>query len=495
MSTRTDLSPAAITIHTTQRPSVDHLPVELLSHIFCFAVLRYDDRNTGFLQLDFARRALCGVSSLWRSIVVSIPKLWTTVVNFANVPYHWSTVENWIPLSHNLPLDLILTRSRHVPSDELEGAYVQTMLGLAIPHFSRLRRLHVDVQLSSSLPSIENHFVWCMPSLVSLTLQCDLDDGPYKEYHGFDAVSSSFSLLHQHSPSKQFSCPLLETMIVDGENFRYICQQRPEWTDDLDNLSELTVSHFDENEDFAAHFLEISDIVDFLADLPTLNSLTFEDVNFDFTPSQPPNQVPLSNVSYLEIKDLDGKLLIDLLYHCDWDNLDMITITNCVLDDENIFPLFCQHLYLNAIGVDGHLSSLLQSWNGATVHFANCPGYDDVVLETLGSVNPDDPSEFNASWLEGIISTGCSNFSIEALKRLVERRNRTVDYADPEWWKKVDAPKLDSIIVEGYGSDLSTGDREWFERHLREFSWNGVGCCRGTPLSGILINITHRPVT
>lgn len=485
MSTRTDLSPAAITIHANQRPSVDHLPVELLSYIFCFAVLRYDDRDTGFLQLDFARRALCGVSSLWRSIVVSISKLWTTVVNFANVPYHWITVENWIPLSHNLPLDLILTRSQCVPPDELEGAYVQTMLGLAVPHFSRLRRLHVDVHFSSSLPSIENHFAWCMPSLVSLTLQCDLDDGPYKEHRGFNAVSSNFSLFRQHSPSKQFSCPLLKTMIVDGENFRYICQQRPEWTNYLDNLTELTISHFVENEDMAPHLLEISDVVDFLADLPTLNSLTFEDVDFDFIPSQPQNQFPLSNVSYLEIKDLDGKLLTDLLYHCDWDNLDMVTITNCVLEDEHIFPLFCQHLCLDTIGVDGHLSSLLKSWNGITLDFTNCPGYDDAVLETLGSVWPNDPSNFIVDSLMEIISTGCSNFSIEALKRLVEHRNRTVDYADPEWWKKINAPEIDSIIVEGYGSDLSNGDRRWFESHLREFFWDGVGCCRGTLLSGI----------
>lgn len=474
MSIRADLSPSGITIRAgDQRPSIDHLPVELLSHIFCFAVLRYNDGDMGFLQLDFARRALCGVSSLWRSIVVSIPKLWTTIVNFANVPYHWSTVENWIPLSHNLPLHLVLTR-RHVPPDELdhEGAYVQTILGLAVPHFSKLRRLHVDVHFSSSLPSIENHFVWCMPSLVSLTLQCDLDNGPYKEHRGFDGVSSSFSLLRQRSPSKQFSCPLLKTMIVDGENFRYICQQRPEWTNYLDNLGELTVSHFVENEDIAVHLLEISDVVDFLVDLPRLHSLTFEDVDFDFFPSQPPNQFPLSNVRYLEIKDLDGKLLTDLLYHCDWDNLEMVTITNCVLEDEHVFPLFCQDLYLDAIGVDRHLPSLLQSWNGTTVHFANCPGYDDAVLETLSSVKFNDPSRYAVSGLSEIISTGCSNFSIEALKRLVERRNRTVDYADPEWWKKVEAPELYFIRVEGYGSDLSTGDRQWFESHLPEFFWN-----------------------
>lgn len=319
-----------------------------------------------------------------------------------------------------------------------------------------------------------------MPSLVSLTLQCDLDDGPYKEHCGFDGVSSSFSLLSQRSPLKQFSCPLLKTMIVDGENFRYICQQRPEWTNYLDNLKELTVSHFVENEDIAVHPLEIDDVVDFLEYLPKLYSLTFEDVDFDFFPSQPPNQFPLSNVGCLELKDLDGKLLTDLLYHRDWDNLDIVMITNCDLEDEHIFPLFCQDLYLDTIDVDGHLPSLLQSWNGITVHFTDCPGYDDAVLETLGSVNPNDSSRFNASWLKEITLTRCSNFSIEALKRLVERRNRTVDYADPEWWKKVEDTELDSIIVEGYGSDLSTADRQWFESHLREFFWNGVGCCRGT---------------
>lgn len=135
MSTTADLSPSDITIRPSQRPSINHLPVELLSHISCLAILRYNDGDMGFPQLDFARRVLCGVSSLWRSIVVSLPELWTTIVNFANIPYHWSTVENWIPLSHNLPLDL------------------------AIPHFPRLRRLHVDVHFSSSLPSIENHFV------------------------------------------------------------------------------------------------------------------------------------------------------------------------------------------------------------------------------------------------------------------------------------------------------------------------------------------------
>lgn len=266
-------------------------------------------------------------------------------------------------------------------------------------------------------------------------------------------------------------------MLVDGENFRYICQQKPEWTDYLDNLSELTVSHFVENEDIAVHPLEISDVVGFLEDLPSLDTLAFEDVDFDFIPSQPRNQFPLSNVRCLEIKNLDGKLLNDLLYHCYWDNLDVVTITNCVLEDKLIFPLFCQHLYLDAIDVHGHLPSLLEWWNGTTVDFTNCPGYDDAVLETLGSAKLRQ-SRFNASSLEEISSTGCSNFSIEALKRLVERRNRTVDYTDQEWWKKVEAPGLDSVTVKGHCSDLSTGDRHWFESHLREFSWNGVGCCR-----------------
>lgn len=55
---------------------------------------------------------------------------------------------------------------------------------------------------------------------------------------------------------------------------------------------------------------------------------------------------------------------------------------------------------------------------------------------------------------------------------MVELRNSSIDYTDQDWMVDVQSPELQSVVVHGYGSELSAADRQWFEDHLCKFIWD-----------------------
>lgn len=256
-------------------------------------------------------------------------------------------------------------------------------------------------------------------------------------------------------------------MTVDGENFRYICQERPEWTNDLGGLGRLTVSHFTSD----VHQLDLNDVGEFLHEL-SFDFLKFVDVNFNFDPNHPPTPSSLY-VRDLELENLSNRLCIDFFHNRELDSPNSLSVKNCRLDGRLVFPLTCDTLNLEGVRGNERLHSLLRWWNSHTVSFTNCPGFNNVVLKTLGAVDENAPYVSSVETFQNIVLTGCSNFSIRALKRMVELRNSFIDYADPDWMDlEVDAPGLESVVVHGYGNELSAADRKWFEGHLCKFIWD-----------------------
>jgi len=54
---------------------------------------------------------------------------------------------------------------------------------------------------------------------------------------------------------------------------------------------------------------------------------------------------------------------------------------------------------------------------------------------------------------------------------MVGLRNFWID-TDPNWMYHVEQLGLVSVVVHGYGSELSAADRQWFKDHLYEFIWD-----------------------
>lgn len=447
-----------------QAPSINHLPAELLSIIFRLTAPGYFE---SFWSTYYIRRILCSVCPLWSAIVVSIPELWKIVVGFVDIPDYWRKTGYQIQLSQDHMLYLVFARYNTASAYDLEGIQAQMMLAHAIPHFQRIWYLSIDVHSSSSLPSIKEHFVRRMPHLQVLKLQCDHDDGPYRKHDMLDNLSNNLSVIPNSSPPEKFSCPRLWSMTVDGENFRYICQERPEWTNDLGGLGRLTVSHFTSD----VHQLDLNDVGEFLHKL-SFDFLKFVDVNFNFDPNHPPTPSSLY-VRDLELENLSNRLCNDFFHNRELDSPNSLSVKNCRLDGRLVFPLTCDTLNLEGVRGNERLHSLLRWWNSHTVSFTNCPGFNNVVLKTLGAVDENAPYVSSVETFQNIVLTGCSNFSIRALKRMVELRNSFIDYADPDWMDlEVDAPGLESVVVHGYGNELSAADRKWFEGHLCKFIWD-----------------------
>jgi hypothetical protein len=101
------------------------------------------------------------------------------------------------------------------------------------------------------------------------------------------------------------------------------------------------------------------------------------------------------------------------------------------------------------------------------LHFINCPGFTDSVLNLLSKIDPVTkwPSfYFDLGYLK---LTGCNNFIIEALKDMVKVRGRVS--LEGFLWSR----NLISLEVSGYGTPLAVEDGDWMADRLRYFSWDG----------------------
>jgi len=195
-----------------------------------------------------------------------------------------------------------------------------------------------------------------------------------------DDLANTLTAMRNSSPPEKFSCPRLRFTTVDGANFRYICQERPAWTNHLGWLRHITVSHFTDD----VHQLDLNDVGEFLHKLSEIEFLKFVDVDSDFDPDHPPIQT-LLYIRHLELENLSNRLYIDFFHNRQLYRLNTLSVKNCRLDGRLVFPLTFDTLNLEGVHDNEHLHYLLQRWNFYTASFTNCPGFNNPILNTLGA--------------------------------------------------------------------------------------------------------------
>jgi hypothetical protein len=108
----------------------------------------------------------------------------------------------------------------------------------------------------------------------------------------------------------------------------------------------------------------------------------------------------------------------------------------------------------------------------STLHLINCTGFTDSELEILSRVDPATKHPLCSTNLESLKLTGCHDFTIQALKGMVEAR--AMCWRDGSRVPDCENRNLNLLEVSGYDAPLSSEDRYWFRAHLKQFSWNGV---------------------
>jgi hypothetical protein len=151
-----------------------------------------------------------------------------------------------------------------------------------------------------------------------------------------------------------------------------------------------------------------------------------------------------------------------------------MTIRNCEVSSFAT-SLGCLRLTLYDIEDDG-LGALLAHWDGEDLHIHNCPSFNDDVLETMTNTYTDDVS---APCMTKLTISDCPNFSVAALRELVDCRSKGPLGGDPgdEGWYEgnmddYDMSPIKQLVVSGSGPTISREDSLWFKANLDVFQWN-----------------------
>jgi hypothetical protein len=108
-------------------------------------------------------------------------------------------------------------------------------MNLLGPHIHRICDLRFDIMFSSSLPSFPFDFHGSATILRHLELRCRKDDG---------GPDNSTSVALSRTEHKEFECPRLKSLVIDGRNYYEARRRDARWTDKISRVLTLTISHF-----------------------------------------------------------------------------------------------------------------------------------------------------------------------------------------------------------------------------------------------------------
>jgi hypothetical protein len=188
--------------------------------------------------------------------------------------------------------------------------------------------------------------------------------------------------------------------------------------------------------------------------MPNLTHLRLTDITLDPLDgfSLPFNSVLYSLVCE-DVGDMDA-----LGYFIEYvDQVTDLTLTRCAIKNATYEA---ETLILKAIdyGVD-YLDNILRFWTGRNLHLESCPGFDDALLERI--CDPSNPAV--AKSMKALDISNCLDFSVPALKRFVESRERGRSAG-------CGCPALESMRISGDSPYFSHEDILWFKEHLTDLS-------------------------
>jgi len=386
----------------------------------------------------------------------TVPAFWTRIVILIDTnPTPLPAIQSYLEWSRDVPLHVAVMRKPGTLEDNDPGekARVAAVMDLLGPHVHRWRSLLFDVIYSSSLPSLRRDFHGVASALKGLGLKCRVDDS------GNDA-----SNIVGHGA---FRCPVLETLIIDCHNFVDSCMIDAQPFNHVEHIEIFQSSRSEGADESLSLYAVLRTLQKFL----NLRSLTVSDVKFDFASGSYPVSsffVPDS----LAFKDLSGELLAEfflvtgarpystMITHC---SITMFNnITSC-------------DLTLESIAADQDLTEFLGEWHGYCLDIQNCPGFNDNVLARMGEASSLS-GNFGAPNMYSLCIVDCSNFSVGALRKMIDARCRSApvyeheDYSDDDFSDPSIVSRIDHLSFRGCGPSISSTDIEWFRANVEFFS-------------------------
>lgn len=401
--------------------------------------------------------ALAQVSPRWDSIMAFIPDFWTTLVIIIDAPkpIDVSAIQSYFDRSADLPLDIVITRrpGSPRPSAEEERAALSPVLPLLNRFVHRFQSLSIYTMHGSTLPKLGHDLVGIFNDLITLRLEFEFDDGG----PSYATVGQSIYL------------PKVSKLTLDGHNFLNITSvNRTAWVQQFPNVKHLSLVRLKPIKSGSANDSRIL-LYDFLDVASTSLNLDYLRL-CDFVLTNPFSEelfVELRLGSALILEDLPRAFVHEFLFPVTLQTPEL-HVTRCSLNAMGRIP-GVSILRLEEIAEFDDLASHLKNWNGTTLTLVRCSGFNDEFLEMLGAVS----TYTGAIHLAKLTVEDCPGFTVEALKKMVESRNKRVGVADGDEWPG--RPAIEQISVTGKGPKLEAVDAEWLRGRIKHLVWK-VGC-------------------
>ena len=309
---------------------MNRLPLELLTKIFDFAA----DHDPGELATQII--PLTHVCRHWRTVLLSYPKIWSTV---RMKPGNPSVISEWLARSQNASITVIAEFSdsyEHPPCRYQDSATAtlaghnnprvcprhEAVLSLdrLLPHRSRIRDL--SILLHSSDPDWEDHD----GEPVLLYHQFFRESLPNLQHLDFRAIHVELDKYTICIPDSLFAknLPRLEELtylgVTDGLT----------WT--AKNLTSGEIGSW--RESAGPSIIPLDELQAFLSNNKTIKSLTINDCEF-FQGHQVPTATPLVDLKFLKASsplDNDFKKILDCIHAPQFKNLDTAQLSFDSLD-------------------------------------------------------------------------------------------------------------------------------------------------------------------
>ncbi|TFK37414.1 hypothetical protein BDQ12DRAFT_159634 [Crucibulum laeve] len=393
---------------------------------------------------------LAYVCQQWRTILSVTPEYWTKLVIFVGpnaTPL--DDIRSFLEWSKGLSLEVFVTRdfSSSITSDPAEPERAWTVFDILLPHFPCFTTFSFNVIHSSSLPSVM-HLPLSMRdkdmTSINVFLMCAVDDGP------MIAMDLPPTRASQNSEVMDFH--------LDGRN---ALSMTLNFASTLECWGSFTMSHYTPLS-FETP-ISILDILQILCSLRGLCTLKLIDLHPVLGASY---QYSLSIYSlYIEgiaFEDIAFEIIERFFILCHMEKLEVIKITRCPLDGPIEIPFTAETLILE--NIDSTLVSFLSDWDGTMLYVKNCTQFNDDVFALFNQFDED-----GVLWpthLRSITIEGCPNFTISALKNMVQTRVDSNGGGEPF---TPDSRRVHDITLVNCEQTITPEDEAWFSANISKF--------------------------
>lgn len=474
----------------TRAPATD-LPTEILLRIFRLVYvenrsLQLESFHSDRVCEDWTHEeplspalfpfAIAAVCSRWCDVAATVPEFWTRMtIKVDKNPTDISAIRACLWWSRSLPLDITVTRSvvDNDTPDEVECQRAQSIRALLRPHFKRIRRLHISVLHSATLPFLFTNLDGPAELLQSLKLASAIDDG--------DSTRTRPS----HGP---LVAPVLDTLDISGRCLQDGLLQNPAHIALMPKITSVNISRYRPSGTNAVG-LSLWQTLRTLSQLPMLDDLTFCDVHFDTNQNIPAGATfSLSRLQTLAFEKLDDSRVLKAVFAV----LITARLSSTIITDCKVTTLgricFTDYLTFENMDVSNNFVNMLRHWNGSSLTLDNCAGVDDnffdIITRPFRSTSEDEC--YMAPRMTKLRLLNCDRFTAPALRRFIQARVRAASApqwgflnplateSDEEDMLTMNTKAIGWLDVRGRGPVIAEADAAWLSGHVSMFSWDAL---------------------